>query len=610
MKKSGTIYFNGRCSFNVWAPEKEKMILHLIHPAKEKITMQKDEDGFFNYECDNIRPGQKYFYMPDEKQDYPDPASFYQPDGVHEPSEVIDHDAYQFNDINWRGLPFESLVIYELHVGTFTEEGNFESIIPRLQELAETGINAIELMPVAQFPGNRNWGYDAVFPYAVQNSYGGPNGLKKLVDACHAHGIAVFLDVVYNHLGPEGNYINQFAPYFTNKYHIPWGDAINYDGPYSDGVRDFFSDNILYWFEKYHIDGLRVDAIHMMFDFGAIHFWELANEKVKRMQEKLGRALYLIAENDTNSPRVTQPVAMNGYGFTAQWLDDFHHALYVLLDKEGKKRYIDFGSMQQLMKAFKEGFVHSGEYVQFRKRKHGVSSAGVPGNQFVAFNHNHDQVGNRVGGERLSMLVSFECLKIAAAALLLSPYIPLLFMGEEYGEDKPFFYFTSHGDPGLVKKVQEGRRQEFKDFDADAKFVDPQNEQTFNDSKLQWQKRYGGKYAMLLEWNRQLIAQRRDQPALKNFNKNDIDVQPLEGKGFILNRKDENARQRLQCFFNLSDENLPHRICADSHTYTKLLDSKEQRWMEEKTETGILPETIFKGMHIIIPAYSVAVYST
>ncbi len=277
MKKSGTIYSNGRCSFNVWAPEKEKMILHLIHPAEEKITMQKDEDGFFSYESDNIRPGQKYFYMPDDKQDYPDPASFYQPDGVHEPSEVIDHDAYQFNDINWRGLPFDSLVIYELHVGTFTEEGNFESIIPRLQELAETGINAIELMPVAQFPGNRNWGYDAVFPYAVQNSYGGPAGLKKLVDACHEHGIAVFLDVVYNHLGPEGNYINQFAPYFSDKYHIPWGDAINYDGPYSDGVRDFFSDNILYWFEKYHIDGLRVDAIHMMFDLAPFIFgdWQM-----------------------------------------------------------------------------------------------------------------------------------------------------------------------------------------------------------------------------------------------------------------------------------------------------------------------------------------------
>ncbi len=485
--------------FTVWAPLKEKMILHLVHPRDEKWEMTKDDEGYWQITVEDLPAEALYFFMPDGEKDYPDPASAFQPQGVHGPSAVVDHSLYQWKDNEWKGLPLEELIIYELHVGTFTKEGSFEAIIPRLDELKATGINALELMPVAQFPGNRNWGYDGVYPYAVQNSYGGPQGLKKLVDACHQKGLAVILDVVYNHLGPEGNYLPLFGPYFTNHYHTPWGDAINYDGEWSDGVRHYFSNNALYWLEHFHIDGLRLDAIHAVFDFGAVHFWELLHEQVQQLRQKLGRQFYLIAESDLNSPRVVKPLSEGGFGFDAQWLDDFHHALYKLLNKEDKERYYDFGRMPQLAKALTDGFVHSGdEWVTFRKRRYGASSAGVPGNKFIVFNQNHDQIGNRALGERLSMLVSFEKLKLAAAVLLLSPYIPMLFMGEEYGDDTPFYYFVSHSDPALVEAVRKGRREEFKDFGFTSEPPDPQNEKTFNDSKIHWEKRTQGEHSHLI----------------------------------------------------------------------------------------------------------------
>src|SRR5690606_29059914 len=419
-------------------------------------------------------------------------------------------------DQNWKGIPFADLVLYELHVGTFTEPGTFEAIIPRLKELAETGINAIELMPVSQFPGHRNWGYDGVYPYAVQNSYGGPNGLKKLVNACHHRGIAVFLDVVCNHLGPEGNYFGKFGPYFTEKYTTPWGSAINFDGKWSDGVREYFANNALHWFEHYHIDGLRCDAVHETYDMGAVNFWELTHDKVKALGQRLGRHLHLVAESDLNSPRVVMPPEVGGWGFAAQWLDDFHHSSYVLLDKSGKSRYGDFGRMDQLAKAIKEGFVHSGEYVNFRKRKHGASSAGLPGDKFVAFHQNHDQVGNRAGGERLGMLVGFERVKLAAALLMLSPYVPMLFMGEEYGDPSPFFYFVSHSDPELIQAVREGRKKEFAAYHGNAELRDPQEEETFRESILQWKLRMRGKHSVLRNWYATLITLRKTLPALRS----------------------------------------------------------------------------------------------
>lgn len=297
---------NGRCRFTVWAPEKKSMTLHLVHPQEQEIEMDCAEWGYYTAEIEAASPDIRYYYQPDGEKDFPDPASHYQPEGVHGPSEVVDHGAYTWRDTNWKNLPFQDLVLYELHVGTFTPEGTFEAIIPRLDALKETGINAIELMPVAQFPGNRNWGYDGVYPYAVQNSYGGPIGLKKLVDACHAKGIAVYLDVVYNHLGPEGNYFEKYGPYFSEKYGMPWGKAINYDGAYSDGVREYFANNTLYWLEYYHIDGLRLDAIHTIFDQSAVSFWELLQDKIRALTEQMGKSFYLIAESDLNNPRVVK----------------------------------------------------------------------------------------------------------------------------------------------------------------------------------------------------------------------------------------------------------------------------------------------------------------
>ncbi|MBU1821504.1 MAG: malto-oligosyltrehalose trehalohydrolase, partial [Bacteroidetes bacterium] len=444
MKQAGAhLRAANECDFTVWAPEKQSMTLHITAPHEQRVAMQKDDMGYFNVLVKGVQPGTRYFFAPNGEKEFPDPASHYQPEGVHGPSEVVDHAAFAWQDKDWRGLPFKDLILYEIHIGTFTSEGTCEAIIPCLDELAATGINAIELMPVSQFAGGRNWGYDGVYPYAVQNSYGGPEGLKKLVDACHSRGIAVFMDVLYNHIGPEGNYFGQYGPYFTDKYSTPWGTAINFDGEWSDGVREYFATNVIHWFDTYHIDGLRLDAVHTIYDTGAVSFWELTRQRIELLQQKIGRTFYLVAESDLNSPRVVKSPEVGGMGFEAQWLDDFHHALYVLLDEKGQERYADFGQMEQLAKAYTDGFVHSGEYVKFRKRKHGASSVGIPGEKFVVFNQNHDQIGNRVGGERLSVLVDFERQKLAAAAVLLSPYVPMLFMGEEYAENTPFFYFVS-----------------------------------------------------------------------------------------------------------------------------------------------------------------------
>ncbi|MEI6949563.1 malto-oligosyltrehalose trehalohydrolase [Paraflavisolibacter sp. H34] len=605
---AGSHYKNNSCLFKVWAPQRKTMQLHLVHPSEQLIDMEPAEEGYFQITVEGLAPGCRYFFRPDGERDYPDPASHFQPEGVHGPSEVVDHSSFPWQDSAWRGLPFKDLVLYELHVGTFTPEGTFEAIIPRLDSLLETGINAIELMPVAQFPGNRNWGYDGVYPYAAQDSYGGPEGLKKLVDACHSKGMAVFLDVVYNHQGPEGNYLNQFGPYFTRQYCTPWGDALNFDGDWSDGVRDFYAHNPLHWFARYHIDGLRCDAIHTVYDNGAVHFWELVHGRVRALEQQLGRRLYLSAESDLNSPKVVKDPALGGYGFDAQWLDDFHHALYVLLDKEGKERYADFGSLQQLAKAYTDGFVHSGEYVSFRKRRHGTSSAGVPGDRFVVFNLNHDQVGNRVGGERLCQLIDFDGVKLAAAALLLAPYVPLLFMGEEYADETPFFYFVSHSDEELIRAVRDGRKKEFESFQWNTEPPDPQAEKTFNASKIHWQQRKEGKHAVALRWHQKLIGLRRSQPVLRNFNKNDVRVNVLGRQGFELHRQAEGGREHLFCLFNLSAKELSYAVPEGFTGWTRLLDSKEAEWTLNGKAEGSLPQELKGGENLRLSPCSVVVY--
>ncbi|OJV14806.1 MAG: malto-oligosyltrehalose trehalohydrolase [Dyadobacter sp. 50-39] len=574
-RSTGANYAAEQCTFTVWAPQKATMQV-IVDGRSER--MQKDDEGYFTAVLTGIAPGARYRFSPAEGEGYPDPASHYQPEGVHGASAVVDHYAYPWTDIEWKGLPLKELLLYEIHTGTFTPEGTFEGIISKLDYLAELGVNAIELMPVCQFPGNRNWGYDLVFPYAVQDSYGGPDGLKALVDAAHAKGIAVFLDVVFNHIGPEGNYLPQFGPYFTDQYVTPWGNAINLDGEWSDGVRAYFCNAILHWCENYHIDGLRVDAVHMMFDYGAVHFWELVSAEVKELRQRVGRDFYLIAESDLNSPRVVQSPENGGWDFNVQWLDDFHHALYVLLDPAGRDRYEDFGSIRQWAKAFTDGFVHSGEFVTFRKRRHGASSAGISGERFLVFNQNHDQVGNRVGGERLSMLVSFEKQKLAAAAILLSPYLPMLFMGEEFGAQTPFFYFVSHSDEELIRKVVEGRRKEFENYKWDKDPPNPQDESTFTQSKLDWSQPGKGRHAALLRWHRALIALRRTHPALRHFAKNDVRVEVVNDSCLVLYRRSADQRAELACVFNLGAEAVEVTLPGDGGGWVKTLDSEDEEW--------------------------------
>jgi maltooligosyltrehalose trehalohydrolase len=608
MKKQGAhISKEGACTFSVWAPEKDGMLLHIVHPSDKEYNMIKDDEGIFSVTVQNVRNGCRYFFRPDGENDLPDPASHYQPEGVHGPSQVVDHSEYIWNDDNRKGIPFKDLIIYEIHTGTFTPDGTFEAIIPRLDDLKSIGINAIELMPVSQFPGSRNWGYDGVFPYAVQNSYGGPSGLKKLVDACHCMGMIIFLDVVYNHLGPEGNYFGAYAPYFTGKYRVPWGDAVNFDEAWSDGVREYFSENPVHWAENYHMDGIRIDAIHMMFDDSAIHFWELVNQKVEITEQVHGHKFYRIAECDYNSPKITKTPETGGYGFDAQWLDDFHHALYVLIHPEGQDRYEDFGRVEQLAKAYKDGFVHSGEFVRFRKRRHGASSAGIPGERFVVFNQNHDQIGNRVRGERLSALVGDDRQKLATAALLLSPYIPMLFMGEEYGEDNPFYYFISHTDKDLVMSVREGRKKEFENYKWDTEPPDVQDVSTYNDSKPDWSKRNKGKYALMLEWTSELIKLRKNSTALGNTDKNGLFVYVEKTGGLTLLRWSRDEKVYLACFLNFSEKNMFFNIPSHSSSWKRLLYSGEGRW-GSGNDGNHIPERINANDKVEVMPWSVAVY--
>lgn len=599
---------NEKASFSVWAPLKKKMLLHLVHPEDKLIELSKEDNGYWRLLDEELPPGAKYYLRPDEEEDVPDPASAFQPEGVHGPSQFVDHTAYQWLDQDWTGLPLQDLILYELHVGTFTPEGTFEAILPRLDALKETGINAIELMPVAQFPGGRNWGYDGVFPYAVQNTYGGPEGLKKLVDACHQKGMAVLLDVVYNHLGPEGNYFSRFGPYFTNQYCTPWGDALNFDGEWSDGVRDFFSDNVVYWFEQFHLDGLRCDAIHAVYDNGAVHFWELVSQKIEKKKKELGRSFHLIAESDLNSPKVVKKPEEGGYGFSAQWLDDFHHALYVFLNQEDKERYYDFSSLDQVAKAYKDGFVHSGEWVKFRKRKHGASSAGLPGDQFIVFNQNHDQIGNRIYGERLCMMVDVDRVKLAAAAMLLSPYIPMLFMGEEYADRSPFFYFVSHTDNDLVEAVRKGRKEEFKDYGFTTDPPDPQAEDTFKQSKLHWEKRHEGEHRLVLRWHQALINLRKQSAALKNANKQSVEATVLNGQGLLLLRKSETGEETLFCFFNFSGKPLLYTVPSEMDGAQKHLDSGHSDWCLNEPPPATVPEVVGGGDQLSIPPSGVVLY--
>ncbi|NTV48699.1 MAG: malto-oligosyltrehalose trehalohydrolase [Geobacteraceae bacterium] len=542
----------GSVLFRVWAPKASSIEVELVDSDHPNTILQKDGEYFQG--TVRAKAGDLYWYKIDNTLRRPDPASRYQPEGVHGPSQIIDPTYSAWSDNEWRGLPLDEYIMYELHVGTFTTEGTFDGAISHLDYLCELGITAVELMPVAQFPGERNWGYDGTFIFAPQNSYGGPDGLKRLVDACHSRGLAVILDVVYNHLGPEGNYLHAFGPYFTDRYHSTWGDAVNFDGPDSDQVRHYFISNALYWITEFHIDALRLDAVQGIFDFSARHILQELTEAVHMQCAALGRKVHVIAESDLNDVRLINTRESGGYALDAQWNDDFHHSLRALMTGDNDGYYSDFGEFSDLVKSIKEGFVLSGGYSTFRRRRHGSSSAKIPPIKLVVFSQNHDQVGNRMRGERLSEHLTLQQLKLAAATTLLSPYLPLLFMGEEYAESAPFPYFVSHGDADLVDGVRRGRLEEFAAFALEGSPPDPQSEATFLSAKLDQELRRQGEHHIIFDFYCELIKLRKECTPLAGHRREDMQIISCEEEKLLAVVRRADGDQVL-CLFNFSDQN-------------------------------------------------------
>lgn len=499
-------------TFHVWAPLPREVALEA---DGRRYPMRRRADGWWEATVSTAGPGSDYGFVLDGEGPFPDPRSPWQPHGVHGRSRLVDHGAFAWSDGGFRARPLAAAVVYELHIGTFSPEGTFDAAIARLDHLVELGVTHVELMPVSEFNGPHGWGYDGVDLFAPHHAYGGPDGLKRLVNACHARGLAVWLDVVYNHLGPAGNYLGRFAPYFTSRYHTPWGAAVNFDGPDSDEVRAFFCDNARQWLRDYHFDGLRLDAVHAILDTRAVPFLEELGDAVRRLAAELGRPLVLIPESDLNDPRLLWPPERGGFGLDAQWSDDFHHALHAALTGERAGYYADFGPLADLARALANAYVYDDRYSAHRRRRHGRPHGGLGGHRFLGYAQNHDQIGNRARGERLSQLVGPGRLKLAAALVLTAPFVPLLFQGEEWGARTPFLYFTAHPEPDLAQAVREGRRREFAAFGGKPEEIpDPQDPRSFARSKLDWSEPARPPHADLLDWHRRLIQLRRREPDL------------------------------------------------------------------------------------------------
>ncbi len=495
----------------MWAPRPQRVDLVL---GERTLPMTRSTGGWWTCSVEHADGGD-YGFSLNGGPPRADPRSAWQPAGIDGPSRLVDHASFTWSDGNWRGVPLPGSVIYECHIGTFSASGTFTGAIEHLAHLVDLGVDILEIMPVAEFSGDRGWGYDGVSLFAPHHAYGGPEGLKRLVDAAHGHGLAVVLDVVYNHLGPAGNYLPEFGPYFTDRYRTPWGEAVNFDAADSDEVRRFVIDNALMWLRDYHFDGLRIDAVHAISDSSATHILAELTAEVRALAAQLRRPLLVIAESDQNDPRLVTSPAAGGYGADSCWADEWHHALYSVLTGERDGYYADFGPLLTLAKAVRQAWVHDGTYSAFRRRVHGRSPAGLNGSQFVICTQNHDQVGNRAIGDRPSALVSDGRLRIAAALLLTSPFVPMIFQGEEWGAASPFPYFTDHADPDLAEAVRQGRRSEFAAFGwAPEQIPDPQSPATFASAKLDWSEPGKDSHAELMRWYQDLIQLRRAQPAL------------------------------------------------------------------------------------------------
>ena len=523
-------------TFRIWAPAVKSAVVKI---GDSLTSLHPEPSGWWSATVNEAGPGTDYQFLLDG-DDYavPDPRSQWQPHGVHGPSRILDHSTFVWTDQKWQSPPWPEAIVYELHLGTFTPEGTLDAARERLTYLKDLGITHVELLPVASFPGKHGWGYDGVDLFAPQESYGGPESLKRFVDACHAHGLAVLLDVVYSHFGPSGNYVGRFGPYFTASHHTPWGDAVNLEDAGSHEVRRFFCDNALMWLRDYHFDGLRLDAVHAYMDRSAINFMEQLSIETRALEAETGRQYILIAESDLNDPRIVSPRNENGYGLDAQWSDDFHHALIAALTGNRDGYYSDFGTLADLAKSLKQVFVYNGRYSAYRDRIHGRPVAGLPGWRFLGYAQNHDQVGNSVKGERLSQLAGAARARIAAALVLTAPFVPMLFQGEEWAASTPFQYFTDHEDKELGRLVSEGRTKEFAAFGWHPGDVpDPQDPATFEHSRLHWDELRKPAHAAMLDWYKQLIALRRKTPELTNGSLDEVDVQYDEQQKWLTLRR-------------------------------------------------------------------------
>lgn len=560
--------------FSVWAPKAKKLAVK-IGDTRYPMT-GPHEKGWWKASVDAAQAGTDYaFMLDDDTTPYPDPRGLWQPNGVHGPTRLYDQTAFAWSDGRWQGPPLSGAVIYELHVGTFTAAGTFDAAIERLDYLSELGITHVELMPVVEFPGKQGWGYDGVALFAINNLYGGPDGLKRFVDACHARGLAVLIDVVYNHFGPVGNYTTKFGPYLTDLHCTPWGDAINFEESGSDEVRRYFCDNALMWMRDYHADGLRLDAVHAFIDRSAIHFMEQLSAEVEVLSSTLERKLVLIAESDLNDPKLVRPREADGYGMDAQWSDDFHHALFTILhvDKEGKGYYSDFGTFEKLAKSLTDVFVYDGVYSRYRGRTHGRPVVGLSAHHFVGFIQNHDQVGNRATGDRLEHIIGMRRAKVAAGIVLTAPFIPMIFQGEEFAASNPFQYFADHEDEEMAKAVREGRQREFAAFGWNPDEIpDPEKSETFERSKLNWEEVEQDNHGEMLKWYRQLIDLRRRSASLNDGDMRHVTVKFDEKEHWLTM---DRGQVRVLC--NLGDkpvelenpESLPLILASDGDISVK-----------------------------------------
>jgi len=596
LQKIGAAYDPSATEFIVWAPLAQSVQLFL---TDTRHAMQ--QDGEYWKLSLPVSPGDRYGFCIDGGDPLPDPASLHQPDGVHGLSAVVDRRPLE--PINgWQGIPLSNAIIYELHTGSFSSSHDFDGIIERLDYLQDLGINAIELMPLAQFPGERNWGYDGVFPFAVQHSYGGIEGFRRLATAAHRRGIAILVDVVYNHLGPEGNRLHHFAPYFTERYKTPWGSALNFDGPWSDGVRNYFLQNARFWLEELQVDGLRLDAVHAILDVSAVPFIQQLKELAMEIGKQTGCRKLVIAEMDLNDPRFINPPAKGGYGLDAQWNDEFHHALRALLTGDTRSYYSDFGSIAHLEKAFRNTYVYDGIYSPHRKRTFGGHADNNPYDQFVVFSQNHDQVGNRARGERPGAYLNLQQLKLAAATVLLSPYVPLLFMGEEYGETHPFQFFTHFSDQPLIEAVRKGRAAEFAGFDDGSPLPDPHSEATFAESQLAGWQATEEPGATLLQYYKHLIRFRQTRPALQGRTRDTMIVHPALRQTLAIERKILN--DHVFIWFHFGDTPVTHENIT-WQPLTKIFDSADTCWRGPGATAAVdLPS----GAPIHIAPHSVVVY--